>query len=100
MHWAHRENSIEFYRRSRLFFRAGKRPFEDWLNRLVVMGVIEPTDWDIENGKFFKIPMCCVKWYLFMDRMGIVLISKMTSYIYGYQPGNYVKCPKCHKRNQ
>ncbi len=107
MHWICRENNIETYLQRRAVSGSQKNSFEDWLDRLAVMGTIEPVDWDLENGKFFKIPMCCIKWYLFMSKMGITCIAKMTDYIYGpYKNGSnlsaeeqYVRCPKCLKEN-
>jgi hypothetical protein len=35
--------------------RADGRYFEDWLDRLLVMGKIGVEDWMRENGKFFEL---------------------------------------------
>ena len=72
-------------------------PFITWLDKLITLGVIGWEDWDRENGKFFGYPDCCIKWFLFMRKMGVARIGTMTDYLYGETHCGYVKCPKCVK---
>jgi len=97
-HWAYGEKAASIYNRRHLTNWQDGKEFLDWLDRLVVMGVIEPKDWDQERGKFFNIPNCCIKWYVFVGRMVINgQIGLMMSYIYGATYRGYVMCPRCRK---
>ena len=73
-------------------------PFITWLNRSLVMGMISHEDWDRESGKFFGYPNCCIKWFIFMSKMRVDEIGKMTDYLYGETHCGYVLCPKCAKK--
>lgn len=100
MHWSNDEDAVSVYK-----CRMGyNKPFVNWLDRLVIMGVISVEDWDRELGKFFGYPDCCIKWFIFMGKMGISLIGSTMDYLYGETNCECVLCPKCTreelKRNE
>lgn len=94
-HWSYREDAALIYFASKPYHQ----PIVNWLNRLVVMGVIGPDEWNWQYGKISGYPECCIKWFIFMDKMlvGRRGIAVMTDYLYGRPEGriDYVKCPKC-----
>ncbi len=100
MFWAHRDGATRKYlsERGPNWRRQGKF-FEDWIDRLLVMGVIEERDWDMENGKYFDIPKCCIEW--FIELIGVPEAEEIGKSVYtdkhfgkDYFVG-YVRCPKC-----
>ena len=93
MHWSNSEEAISMY----ILRKGYNKPFIRWLDRLIVMGVISVEDWDREAGKFFGYPDCCIKWFIFMGKMGILRIGSMMDYLYGHTSCGYVLCPKCKR---
>ena len=87
---------VSTYKRCKQYYPAD--PFVNWLAKLLVMGMISREDWDRENGKFFGFPDCCIKWYIFMGKLGIVRRGAMTDYLYGTTHCGYVLCPKCIRK--
>lgn len=97
-HWSYeeREKVMSFYKWRKQYNRELNQQFLSWIDKLLVMGVIEPRDWDYETGKFYGYPSCCIKWFVFLDKMGTIP-GKMTDYLYGETHCDYVQCPKCIK---
>jgi hypothetical protein len=107
--WAYKPSAVErHYATSKKYYKATNRWYEDWLDRLALMGTIGKVDWHMECGKLDNIPMCCIKWFVFLVRMGASNKASLTDYLYGEgtpskdQPlgGYYVKCPKCLKKER
>jgi hypothetical protein len=83
--------------------RADGRYFEDWLDRLLVMGKIGVEDWMRENGKFFEYPKCCIEWYVWLYSMGIEDPVEYMSEYYEYDDPDeyeYCRCPMCRSKGE
>jgi len=100
--WGHREDAVEIWRGTRReYFLSTNKIFEDWLDRLIVMGVIKEEDWHRENGKYSGFPECCINWFLHVScHMGIKFPLLYTDAICGRDESDYeyVLCPNCRKK--
>lgn len=98
MHWAYKENAVAKYYYLRRSMRHYGRMFEDWLDRLIIMGVIELEDYERELAKVFNVPKCCVEWFIWLGQVGIESQCEYMAGFYGYDDPDeyeYVRCPMC-----
>ena len=102
MFWAYKDGATKKYitERGPNWRRQGKF-FEDWLDRLLIMGVIEEEDWNRENGNFENFPKCCVEW--FIELINVPEAEKVGKSVFTdrhFGKDNfvgYVRCPNCRK---
>jgi len=72
--------------------------YGDFLLKLIMFGKINHYDAEIEMGKYFKYPMCCVKFFARYGEMGVNAVGYYMDTMYGYDDAPYVRCPKCRRR--
>lgn len=68
----------------------------DFLVKLYLLGKISWRDRDIELGKYFGYPKCCINFYVLLQSLNVPA-SIVLNAIFGIDAlkYNYVRCPKC-----
>ena len=67
----------------------------DFLCKLRSMGKISTYDINMDLGRYFRYPKCCIKHFSNYIRMGIEKPGLYMNTMYGYAGTRYVRCPKC-----
>jgi hypothetical protein len=69
-----------------------------FLNRLLKFGKITERDWDAELGKQCGYKKCCIDYFIKIRSYGLP-VGLITDLVLGYEPFDYVRCPKCRQIN-
>jgi len=69
--------------------------YVDFLCRLRAMAKISTYDINMDLGRYFGYPKCCIKHFSNYIRMGIEKPGLYMNIMYGYAGTRYVRCPKC-----
>ncbi len=106
MFWAYMQEATDTWKwfRHKYILSTGAI-FEDWLDRLAVMGVIEEEDWHREHGNFYNIPKCCIEWYISIKvYKGEEDPLVVTDILFGKDERvddfGYVRCPNCRLKEK
>jgi|WetSurSiteA1Bulk_404760.scaffolds.fasta_scaffold12900_4 hypothetical protein len=79
-------------------FRMLANPMGNYLKRLQLFGKISERDFDLEFGKYCKIPRCCIDFYIRLCSVGY-MPGFMADLVLGREPRfhDYVRCPRCRQ---
>jgi len=72
--------------------------YMNFLLKLMVFGKINHYDAEVEMGKQFEYPMCCVKFFARYGEIGINAVGYYMDTMYGYDDAPYVRCPRCRDK--
>jgi len=70
----------------------------DFLLKLIAFGKINKYDAEVDLGKHYGYPMCCVKHFARYGEMGINAVGYYMDTMYGYDDAPYVRCPRCRDK--
>ena len=78
-------------------FKSTKKDYDyvDFLIKLVDMGKILWYDLNMDLGRYYGYPKCCIKHFARYQEMGIKMVGLYMDIMYGDADDNYVKCTKC-----
>ena len=70
-----------------------------FLTKMVFLGKIDWDDFDMEYGKYCKIPMCCIKNFINLCKEGKYPYKYMKDKYGEDENYGYVRCLKCRGAN-
>ena len=73
-----------------------KGSFTQFIKKLLRLGEIDSCDYDLELGKHYNIPRCCIDNYIYLSKQGI-MVHKYMAKKYGYDKHKHVRCAKCRR---
>ncbi len=83
-------------------FEATEKDFayEDFIIKLVDLGKISWYDLNMDLGRYYKYPKCCIKHFARYQEMGIGVVNLYMDTMYGTDSieVGYVRCLNCRNK--